>query len=104
MKKLIVCILLGLFIAYLNTSALAEPCVEQKNAYQRLEKMLPVYEKAVKQPWPTLSVQYILKKGSNDPAVVLLRKRLAKTNDLVSCEAEKDDTFFDQNVEEAVRL
>ncbi len=73
-------------------------------AYQRLEKMLPIYEKAVRKPWPTLSVQYTLSKGMSDPAVITLRKRLCKTKDLICPRSSKHDMLFDEQLDEAVKL
>lgn len=98
--------LIGLLFCWAIGSALADEANEYAQiepAYQRLEKMLPIYEKAVQHPWPVLSIQYMLEKGMQDPAVMVLRERLAKTNDLANT-AAKDNMWFDEELEQAVRL
>lgn len=116
MKKIIINILTGLSALSLSIPSVfastlnADQAIaangdngKQATSHQRLEKMLPIYEKAVQKPWPVLSVQYTLKKGVKDPAVIVLRKRLCKTKDMV-CSGSKNNMWFDEQLEEAVRL
>lgn len=72
------------------------------NAYQRLEKMLPIYKKAATQPWSVLSIPSVLRKGFQSPAVVGLRERLCQIHEL-SCVEDKNNPLFDESLEDAVR-
>ena len=73
-------------------------------SYQRLEKILPFYTKAVLTPWPRLPVSETLVLGSDDPAVLLLRQRLCATHDLSlkTCTQSLHKTLFDEEVEDGV--
>jgi murein L,D-transpeptidase YcbB/YkuD len=75
-------------------------------AYQRLEKTLAIYQKALQHPWPILQTRELLAFGDYDPAVAVLRQRLCATQDLneTACLASPNLNYFDAEVEEAVAL
>ncbi len=75
-------------------------------SYQRLEKVLPFYQAAIEHPWPHLNIAENLKRGMQDPAVLVLRQRLCATHDLsiTACKLHLNVMHFDEEVEKAVVL
>ena len=71
--------------------------------YQQLEKFIPIYTAAVKDPWPTIETNQPLKLGVKNSAVIALRKRLQRTRDLPES-ADIKNPYFDKNLEKAVRV
>ena len=92
--------------AEVNAAAVAESPAMRNLAYQRLEKVLPIYQKALQHPWPLLQTNEVLAFGRYDPAVAVLRQRLCATQDLseTACVASPNFNYFDQQVEAAVAL
>jgi murein L,D-transpeptidase YcbB/YkuD len=84
----------------------AEAQAVRNLAYQRLEKALAIYQKALQHPWPTLQSNEVLAFARYDPAVAVLRQRLCATQDLseTACLASPNLNYFDEEVEEAVVL
>jgi murein L,D-transpeptidase YcbB/YkuD len=71
--------------------------------YTRLEHALPVYEQAAAHPWaPIPEGGRLLKLGSRNSNVILLRQRLQATNDLAA--DEPLSSRFDQTLARAVKL
>lgn len=68
-----------------------------------LNQFITSYQKAAKEPWPTLNPKQILQVGVTDESVVLLRKRLQLTGDL-SNSIESNQSTFDEPVKKAVAL
>lgn len=69
----------------------------------RLKAILPIYEDAIRHPWPTVpDTEGILHIGSHNHAVVLLRERLTRSHDLPV--SEHFSSRFDETLEDAVKL
>ena len=83
--------------AEVNAAAVAESPAMRNLAYQRLEKVLPIYQKALQHPWPLLQTNEVLAFGRYDPAVAVLRQRLCATQDLseTACVASPNFNYFD---------
>jgi L,D-transpeptidase YcbB len=96
----LVCVL----ITTLSAQAFAEDKkILQHPIYQKLRQALPLYEEAVRNPWPTLYSHRVLELNVNDPAVIVLRERLRRTGELDASESI-NDVVFDTELERAVRL
>lgn len=96
---------LGFISGLLFCSFLAN-AEQREDPYQRLENSLPLYEAAVKHPWPRLNLAESLHFGMRDSAVLILRQRLCATHDLSSesCRLHSNDRQFDEELEDAVAL
>ncbi len=93
-------------IASVSTAAVTGSQAVRNLAYQRLEKVLSSYQKALQHPWPLLQTSEVLAFGCHDPAVAVLRRRLCATQDLseTACVVSPNFNYFDEEVEEAVAL
>lgn len=68
------------------------PIVSQQNA-TLLNSYIARYQKATEHPWPTLDTHALLKIGMHDHAVLLLKERLAASDDLPGFENQTSDVF-----------
>lgn len=81
--------------------ATTELSIAEKN-YNALQEALPLYEKAIITPWPTIPSGVRLKPGTKNMAVMALRGRLKATEDLLP-ENDTGLTLYDHAVTEAVK-
>ena len=106
-RKLISLRDIGLSLGLLSFFSVASAAASDNNpAYQRLEKMLPLYQAAVQHPWPRLKTDETLSVGMQGPDVLVLRQRLCATHDLSQtvCDQHAKNALFDEQVEEGVEF
>lgn len=75
----------------------------QDAPYQQLEKFIPLYLEAVKNPWQPIVTDKALRVGSRDNAVISLRKRLQRTGELTAS-VSINDSYFDKDLEKSVQV
>jgi len=71
-------------------------------SYQQLQQALPLYEKAVRNPWPIIPDKVKWKPGLKNPFVFALRERLRATRDLKG-EEDTQLMIYDKSLMRAVR-
>lgn len=86
-----------------ETDDVKAPLSSKDVMVSRLKAILPLYEDAVRNPWPTVpDTDGVLRVGSHNQAVALLRERLMRSDDLPS--SDHISSRFDYKLEEAVKL
>jgi len=82
------------------TNQVGTPSLSEKNYYQ-LNDALKFYQTAAQNPWQTLILHRILKLGSKNPNVILLRERLQRSRDLSTI--NDNNPIFDPTLDQAVK-
>ncbi len=72
--------------------------------YSQLNHVLPTYENAITNPWPTVpDTGKLLKVGSKGKVILILRERLRRTNDLPPSH-DQGGPLFDNDLVDAVKI
>ncbi|MDX1900634.1 MAG: L,D-transpeptidase family protein [Gammaproteobacteria bacterium] len=103
MSKRLVSIMMVSLMSMISQSAFAEtvpqylqnipgPSLASQNA-NKLSTFVSRYEEAVRHPWQRIPENIVLKPGMHGHYIVLLRERLAATEDLPGFEPQSSDTY-----------